>query len=99
MGLFSDVPLSAPMAMIEIRDHALVLVPTSAWNAPAPTGSPSKPKAKSIVIPHTAWADSVLAIDVMGVRKFGTDNVYETIEVKKNPLKPTLIEGFKGFLD
>jgi hypothetical protein len=65
--------------MIEMRNH-LVLAPTSAWNAPPPTGSLNERKVKSIVIPHTAWCDAVLAIDVMGVRKFGTDNVYETIQ-------------------
>jgi hypothetical protein len=79
MGLFSDVSLTNPSAMIEIRDHALNLVPTSDWRAPAPTGAPEKRKVKAIVIPHTAWADSVLAIDVMGIRKFGSENVYETV--------------------
>jgi hypothetical protein len=82
LGLFSDVSLSAPTAMVEIRNHALVLIPTSDWRSPSPTGSPSTRKAKSLIIPHTSWADTVLAIDVMGIRKFGTDNVYETIQEK-----------------
>jgi hypothetical protein len=82
LGLFADVPLSAPTAMLELRDHSLVLIPTTAWNAPPPTGSPSERKAMSVIIPRTAWSDSVLAIDVMGIRKFGTDSVYETIQEK-----------------
>jgi hypothetical protein len=68
--------------MIEVRNHSLVLVPTSAWREPAPTGSAIKRKAYALNIPHTAWADSVLAIDVMGIRKFGTDNIYETVQEK-----------------
>jgi hypothetical protein len=34
------------------------------------------------MVPHTPWEDTVLAIDVMGVRKFGSENVLETINEK-----------------
>ena len=65
LGLFSDVPLTSPQAMIEVREHALVLIPTSQWNTPRPTGAPGVRKVKSVVVPHTSWGDTVLAVDVM----------------------------------
>ena len=80
LGLFTDVPLTSPQAMIEVREHALVLIPTSQWNTPRPTGAPGARKVKSVVIPHTSWGDTVLAVDVMGVRKFGSENILETIQ-------------------
>jgi hypothetical protein len=80
LGIFADSSLTANNAMIEVRNNSLVLIPTSAWTAPAPSGSEISRKVKSVIIPRTAWMDSVLAIDVMGVRKFGTDNIYETVQ-------------------
>jgi hypothetical protein len=79
MRLFRDISLTSPTAMIEVRKHTLVIIPTTDWRSPPPTGAPGERKIQPIMIPHTAWSDAVMAVDVMGVRRFGSENVLETV--------------------
>jgi hypothetical protein len=82
LGLFTDVPLHTNTAMLELKDNSLTIIPTKPWGTPGLGAGPTKRTIRSIVIPHTPWEDTVMALDVMGIRKFGTDNVLETINDK-----------------
>jgi hypothetical protein len=82
LGLFSDVPLHSPTAIIELKNNSLTILPTQPWGSPGVGAGPGKREIKSLVVPHTGWEDTVLAVDVMGIRQFGTDNVLETIQLK-----------------
>ena len=74
LGIFSDVPLHGPTAIIELKDQSLTLLSTVPWGSPGQGSGPEKRSIKSLIGPHTSWEDTVLAVDVMGVRQFGTDN-------------------------
>jgi hypothetical protein len=82
LGLFSDVPLHTNTATIELKDNSLSILPTVPWGSPGVGSGPTKREIKSLVIPQTMWQDTVLAADVMGIRRFGTENVLETIQEK-----------------
>jgi hypothetical protein len=82
LGLFSDEPLHNFTAIIEIKRSSLSLLPTKPWGTPGTTGGPAKRELKSFIVPHTPWEDAVMATDVQGIRKFGSDNVLETVQDK-----------------
>jgi hypothetical protein len=82
MGLFSDVPLHTNVAIIELKDNSLSILPTQPWGAPGLGAGPTKREIKSLIVPYTPWEDAVRAVDVIGIRKFGSDNILETINEK-----------------
>jgi hypothetical protein len=82
LGIFSDVTLHTNTAVVELKNNSLTILPTSAWGTPGAGAGPTKREIKSFVIPHTGFEDTVLAADIMGVRAFGTDSVYETFQQK-----------------
>jgi hypothetical protein len=82
LGIFSDISLSQRVAIIEIKNNSLTILPTTPWGAPGPTSGGTSRRIQSLVVPHTSWEDTVLAADVMGVRAFGTDSTLETIQQK-----------------
>jgi hypothetical protein len=82
LGLFSDVPIHTNQATIELKNNSLTLLPTSQLDVPGKTSGPTERKILPLAIPQTLWEDTVLARDVMGIRQFGSDNIYETIQAK-----------------
>ncbi|MDR3152887.1 MAG: major capsid protein [Deltaproteobacteria bacterium] len=82
LGLFSDFPITSNVALIEIKRNSLTLLPTQPWGTAGVGSGPTDRELKSLVVPHTPWEDTVMAADVIGVRRFGSDNALETIQDK-----------------
>ncbi|MDR1080883.1 MAG: major capsid protein, partial [Deltaproteobacteria bacterium] len=82
LGLFSDVALHSNVAIIELKKNVLSILPTRPWGSPGTTGKEGERELKSLIVPHTPWEDTVMASDVIGVRRFGSDNTLETVQDK-----------------
>ncbi|MDR1037300.1 MAG: major capsid protein [Deltaproteobacteria bacterium] len=82
LGIFSDESLHSNVAIIEIKRNAFSILPTRPWGSPGTTGKDSERELKSLIVPHTPWEDTVLAADVIGIRRFGSDSTLETVQDK-----------------
>src|ERR671918_555757 len=61
LGLFREQGVSTTSVMIEEREGSLNLVETTARGAPAIQNTTNKRKARSLVVPHIALEDTILA--------------------------------------
>ena len=75
LGLFREQGVSTTSVMIEEREGSLNLVETTARGAPAIQNTTNKRKARSLVVPHIALADTILADEVQNVRAFGSETL------------------------
>ncbi|MDR3154166.1 MAG: major capsid protein [Deltaproteobacteria bacterium] len=82
LGIFGDVPLSTNVAILEIKRQSLTLLPTRPWGTPGTGAGPDERELKSLIVPHTPWEDAVMAADVIGIRRFGSDSTLETVQDK-----------------
>ena len=64
LGLFREQGVSTTSVMIEERDGSLNLIETTARGAPAIQNTHNKRKARSLVVPHIALEDTILADEV-----------------------------------
>ena len=64
LGLFREQGVSTTSVMIEEREGSLNLVETTARGAPAIQNTTNKRKARSLVVPHIALEDTILADEV-----------------------------------
>jgi hypothetical protein len=80
LGIFDESGVSTTSVMIEEREGSLSLIETSPRGAPAPQNLHNKRKARSLVVPHIALEDTVLADEVQNVRAFGTENALEGVQ-------------------
>lgn len=80
LGIFDESGVSTTSVMIEEREGSLSLIETSPRGAPATQNLHNKRKARSLVVPHIALEDTVLADEVQNVRAFGTENALEGVQ-------------------
>ena len=84
LGLFPISGISTRTLEIESKDGILTLVPTVPWGAPANQNKSGKRKIRNFSIPHTPLEDAVMAVDVQGVRLFGSESQAETVQSRVN---------------
>jgi Phage major capsid protein E len=63
---------------------SLNLVETTARGAPAIQNTTNKGKARSLVVPHIALEDTILADEVQNVRAFGSESMLEGVQAVVN---------------
>ena len=63
---------------------SLNLVETTARGAPAVQNTTNKRKARSLVVPHIALEDTILADEVQNVRAFGSESMLEGVQAVVN---------------
>lgn len=87
MKLFAEQGVTTDKVVIEEQDGILALLPTSKRGQAGTVAKVGTRRARAFVIPHIEQEDSVLADDVLNVRKFGSENQEEAIaEVVNNRL-------------
>jgi Phage major capsid protein E len=84
LGLFREQGVSTTSVMIEEREGSLNLVETTARGAPAVQNTTNKRKARSLVVPHIALEDTILADEVQNVRAFGSESMLEGVQAVVN---------------
>lgn len=80
LNLFSDVPIRDKAAMVEERNGALVVVPTSPRGAPPTERQGEKRKARYFDVPRIALSDTLHADELQSVRAFGQES--ELVQVQ-----------------
>jgi hypothetical protein len=84
MGLFTNEGVNQTTVMIEERNGALVLVPSTRRGAPAANIPGTTRKLHPLVCTHLPLEDSILADDLLGMREFGSEDARETLNGKVN---------------
>ena len=84
LGLFREQGVSTTSVMIEEREGNLTLVETTSRGAPAVQHVANKRKARSLVVPHIALEDTILADEVQNVRAFGSESMLEGVQAVVN---------------
>lgn len=80
LGIFDESGVSTTSVVIEEREGSLTLIETSARGAPARQNQHNKRKARSLVVPHIALEDTILADEVQNVRAFGSDSMLDGVQ-------------------
>lgn len=93
---FPEQGVETTTIMVEERGGTLELVPTSPRGAPPATRGMDKRTARSLVIPHLALTDTILADSVQNVRAFGTENQTETVQLKVDERAYKLARDIEG---
>jgi hypothetical protein len=84
LGLFREQGVATTSVMIEEKEGSLNLVETTARGAPAIQNTHNKRKARSLVVPHIALEDTILADEVQNVRAFGSESLLEGVQAVVN---------------
>lgn len=79
MGLFETSGVTTTSVMIEEKDRVLSLIPTSARGTPPGVAKAEKRKMRTLVVPHLALDDTVMADEVQSVRAFGSQTELQGI--------------------
>ena len=93
LGLFREQGVSTTSVMIEEREGSLNLVETTARGAPAIQNTTNKRKARSLVVPHIALEDTILADEVQTVRAFGSESMLEGVQAVVNQRMSEMAAG------
>jgi len=80
LGIFDESGVSTTSVMIEEREGSLTLIETSQRGAPAQQNQHNKRKARSLVVPHIALEDTILADEVQNVRAFGSESMLDGVQ-------------------
>jgi hypothetical protein len=81
---FNEKGISTLSALIEYKEGKLGLVPTSERGTVGHAISSNPRKMRSIYVPHYQEYDAIMSTEVLGVRQFGSETEFETIESKRN---------------
>ncbi|MGL1788648.1 major capsid protein, partial [Vibrio parahaemolyticus] len=73
LGLFTESGVTTTTVMIEERQGSLNLIETTARGAPAVQNNVNKRKARSLVVPHIALEDTIMADEIQNLRAFGSE--------------------------
>jgi hypothetical protein len=84
LGIFTENGVPTTTVMIEEREGSLSLIPTTPRGAPATQNAHSKRKARSLVVPHIALEDTIMADEIQNVRAFGSESDLEGIQAVVN---------------
>jgi len=79
-GLFEEDGVSTLSVMVEERGGNLSLIEPTERGGPGETIKNDKDKLRSFVIPHIQRDDAVMADEVQGRRRFGTESDVETVQ-------------------
>lgn len=83
MGLFQEVGISDRHVKVEIGKQTLSLIPTSPIGTPAPAAdTPDESNIRILPTFRHARMATVLAEEVQGVRRFGSNDMVETVDQK-----------------
>lgn len=79
MGLFTPMPITTSIAIVEERHGKLTLLPTKPRGSEQQTSGSTTPtrKIRSVPVPHVPHWDTVLAGDLEGKRAFGSEDQTE----------------------
>ena len=80
LGLFDETGVSTTTVVIEEREGSLTLIETTPRGAPAAQNQHNKRKARSLVVPHIALEDTILADEVQNVRAFGSESMLDGVQ-------------------
>lgn len=94
MGLFSPTPVNVLTVALEQRGDMLVWVPPSARGGPGTTFDKQKRNMRAITIPHHQLNDAVMADEVQGVRKLGTEDQLEVVQDKVIERQTIMVDSF-----
>jgi hypothetical protein len=86
MGIFEEDGINTLDAAIEFEKGVIHLVPVTSRGAPGFTPTQDRRRIYSVRAPHMPQSESLLADQVQGVRQFGTENVNQTIEGRRDKL-------------
>jgi hypothetical protein len=84
LGLFETKGVDTISIVVEYRNGILELIPVSQWGGPAPQARSGGRNARPFLIPHLQLESAVMAADVIGRRKFGSEDEMEVVEDKVN---------------
>jgi len=84
LGIFQESGVSTTSIMIEEREGSLTLIPTSHRGGPAAQNKNEKRKARSLIVPHIALEDTIMADEVQDVRSFGSENALQSVQAVVN---------------
>lgn len=84
LGLFTESGVATTSILIEEREGSLALIPTSPRGAPATQNKSGKRKARSLIVPHIALEDTIMADEVQDVRTFGSENSLQSVQTVVN---------------
>lgn len=94
LGIFQEEGVPTTTVMIDEENGKLAIVPTAARGTMPNTWSGPSRKARNFRVPHIPLNAFVMAEDVQGVRKFGsedqTEGVAEVINAKMQAMKQAL---------
>lgn len=80
LGLFTESGVTTTTVMIEERQGSLNLIETTARGAPAVQNNVNKRKARSLVVPHIALEDTIMADEIQNLRAFGSESDLASIQ-------------------
>lgn len=83
-GLFTEKGVSTITVLIEEKEGRLSLVQSSARDGPISGAERRRRKLRSFLIPHLPTTDYVNASEVIGVRAFGQEGAFQTVEDIQN---------------
>lgn len=84
MGLFKEKGITTAIASVEERQGKLSLLMTKARGEMSQGNSTGRRKVRTFSVPHIPHNDAVMADEVLGVRKFGTEDELESVQTIVN---------------
>lgn len=84
LGLFRERGITTTTVVVEEKDGALSLIPTSPRGGPATTIGSDKRTARSFVVPHLERESTILADEVQNVRAFGSESQQQGVQALVN---------------
>lgn len=82
--LFTEEGIAETKCYIEMQGNTLSLVPAKAYGSTGDSTTLDKRQVKSFDLIHLPTTGAVWAHEVQGIRAFGSENVTDTIEAKRN---------------
>lgn len=82
MGIFEDSPISTEYASIERLGETIAILASQPRGTAGQKPKHDKRDIRPVRVPHFPHDDSIWAKDLMGVRRFGSENEFETVAAK-----------------
>lgn len=84
LGIFAERGIETTSAVIEVQGSSLQIVPALPRGADGTPMKNNTRRAISLVVPHLPVRDRLMADEVQNVRAFGSENVLQAIEQKRD---------------
>lgn len=79
MGLFANKPINTTTAVLEYKENRLGIIPTQARGSHENVKGGGTRIVKAVKVPHLPLNSTILADDVQGVRRFGSEDETEGV--------------------